>query len=94
MTIDDLRANTFKYAVQLGINHRFNMASEKAGYDWVHMFLKRNSDISLRKSEGMPYARNQGMNKADVNAYFKMLERTFIENDLISKPSHIYNFKC
>lgn len=91
LTVDDLRTIAFKYAVQLGIKHRFNMTSEKAGYDWVQMFLKRNPDISLRKSEGVSYARNQGMNKADVGAYFENLERTLNDNDLLSKPGHIYN---
>ncbi|CAF4927427.1 unnamed protein product [Pieris macdunnoughi] len=91
LTIDDLRTISFKFAEQLAIKHIFNIGSEKAGYDWVHMFLKRNSDISLRKSEGVSYARSQGMNKAEVNAYFEMLERILSDNDLINKPGHIYN---
>lgn len=91
LTIDDLRRISFKFAEQLGIKHRFNMKSEKAGYDWVQMFLKRNSDISLRKSEGVSYARSQGMNRAEVTAYFEMLERVLSDNGIINKPGHIYN---
>ena len=72
---DDLIKTAFKFAEQLGVKHRFNMSTEKAGYDWVQMFLKRNSDISLRKSEGVSYARSQGINKMEVKAYFEMLEK-------------------
>lgn len=55
------------------------------------MFLKRKSDILLRKSEEVSYARRQGTKKAEVNAYFEMLQRILSENDLIVKLGHIYN---
>ncbi|CAH4034219.1 unnamed protein product [Pieris brassicae] len=93
LTIDDLRTISFKFAEQLGIKHRFHIESEKASYDWVHMFLKRNSDILLRKSEGVSYARSQGMTKAEVNVYFEMLGRILSDNDLISKPSYAEHVK-
>lgn len=43
------------------------MSSEKAGYDWEKMFLIRNSDISLMKSEGV----SSSERKITVEVYYK-----------------------
>lgn len=67
------------------------MTSEKADYDRVQLFLKRHPDISLRKSKGVSYARNQGMNKEEVNTYFDMFEKILCGNDLMEKPGNIFN---
>lgn len=84
LTIDDMRTIiAFKFAEQLNIKHRFNMESEKAGYDWLQLFLKRHPDISVRKSEGVSIARSEAMNRTEVNDYFNMLEKILIENDLL-----------
>ncbi|XP_045773169.1 MFS-type transporter clz9-like [Maniola jurtina] len=91
LTMDDLRKIAFQFAEQLEIKHRFNESNEKAGYDWLQLFLKRNPDISLRKSEGVSYARGRGMNKDEVSAYFEMIEKTLTENDLLEKPGNIFN---
>ncbi|KAI4460733.1 helix-turn-helix psq domain [Holotrichia oblita] len=71
LTIDDLRVIAFKFAEQLQIKHRFNGTDEKAGYDWVQLFLKRDPDISLRKSKGVSYARSEDMNKVVFKAGFR-----------------------
>ncbi|KAG5892070.1 hypothetical protein JTB14_022728 [Gonioctena quinquepunctata] len=42
LTIDDLRVIAFRFAEQLQIQNRFNTTDEKAGYDWVQLFLKKN----------------------------------------------------
>lgn len=91
LTIDDKRKIAFSSAEQLHIKHRFNQNSEKAGYDWLQLFLKRNPDITLRKSEGVSYARSQSMNRTEVNIYFEMLEKTLCENDLLDEPGNVFN---
>lgn len=91
LTIYDVRVIAFQFAEQLNINHKFNKSDEKAGYDWLQMFLRRNPDIVLRKSEGVSIARRQGMNRVEVNAYFDLLEKNLLDNDLMSKPNCIFN---
>lgn len=91
LTIDDVRSIAFQFAERLKIIHRFNKTTEKAGYDWMQMFLKRNPDITLRKSEGVSLARSQALNRVEVDAYFKLLEQVLTENDIIDKPNCIFN---
>ncbi|CAH2006754.1 unnamed protein product [Acanthoscelides obtectus] len=43
---------------RLKISHRFSKKIEKASYDWMQMFLKRNADISLGGSKGVSVARS------------------------------------
>ncbi|KAB0804493.1 hypothetical protein PPYR_01463 [Photinus pyralis] len=91
LTRDDLRRIAYEYAAQIGIKHRFNNETKKAGYDWLNAFLRRNPDISVRKSEGVSIARSQAMNRQEVEAYFELLRTTLEEHNLFDKPGHIYN---
>lgn len=90
-TRESVRSMAFHLAENLGINHKFNKDKDLAGYDWLNSFLKRNQDLRIRKSEGVSLARCQGMNKVEVELYFQLLERTLRENDLMNKPSNIFN---
>lgn len=87
----DVRRLAFEFAEKLEIPHKFNRESGKAGYGWLKSFLERNPDLSVRQSEGLSLARAQGMNRVDVAAFFALLERTLTENDLLNKPSKIFN---
>lgn len=91
LTIDDLRRIAFQFAEQLNITHRFNKATEKAGYDWVQLFMSRNPDVTLRKSEGVSFARSGAMNKPEVDAYFKLLEKVLSDNELLDRPGSVFN---
>lgn len=91
LTIKDVRMIAFQFAEQLKVKHKFNKSKEKAGYDWLQMFLRRNPDIVLRKSEGVSMARCLAMNRVEVNTYFSLLEKTLIDNDLMSKPNCVFN---
>ncbi|KAF9411049.1 hypothetical protein HW555_010051 [Spodoptera exigua] len=91
LTIRDVRVIAFQFAEQLNIKHKFNKSEEKAGYDWLQMFLRRHPDIVLRKSEGVSIARCQGMNRNEVSAYFDLLEKNLIDNDLMTKPNCVFN---
>ena len=42
-----------------------------AGYDWLHSFLKRNTNISLRTSKSTSLARMSSFNHFTVNTFFK-----------------------
>lgn len=55
------------------------------------MFLSRNPDITLRKSEGVSLARSNAMNKSEVDAYFNLLETALVDNDGMLAPNCIFN---
>ncbi|XP_057653938.1 uncharacterized protein LOC130892510 [Diorhabda carinulata] len=90
-THENVRAMAFHLADQLKIKRPFNRDSKLAGYDWLHMFLQRHPDLSVRKAEGVSLARCNGMNKEKVSAYFNLLETTLMEAGLVNKAGHIFN---
>lgn len=91
LTRDDLRTIAFQFAEQLNIKHRFNKEIQKAGYDWLCLFLSRNPRITVRKSEGVSLARTAAMNKKEVGEYFDLLEQIMTEHSLFEKPANIFN---
>lgn len=91
LTRDDLRKLAYQFAEQLNLKHRFNKQKEKAGYDWLNLFLSRHPEISVRKSEGMSLARTNAMDRNEIAQYFTLLEATMEENDLFDKPAKIFN---
>lgn len=91
LTIGDGRSIGYNLAVKLNLKHKFNTEKEKAGYDWLNGFLKRNPDITLRKSEGVSLARARGMNKAEVAEYFKILEDSMTVENVMLEPKCIFN---
>lgn len=90
-TVTEVRILAFKMAERYKLKHKFNTEKEMAGYDWFYKFLKRNPDISVRKSEGLSLSRAQGLTREDADAYFNLLKSTLEENCLMQKPSNIYN---
>ncbi|KAJ8939885.1 hypothetical protein NQ318_023225 [Aromia moschata] len=66
LTKDDLRRIAYHFVQQLGIKHKFNSEHEKAGYDWLTLFLSRHPEITIRKSEGVSIARTTAMNRKDI----------------------------
>jgi hypothetical protein len=51
--------------------------------------MRRHSEISVRKAEGISLSRAQGMNKEETSKYFDLLKKTPMENYLMKKPGHI-----
>nr|XP_023028831.1 uncharacterized protein LOC111516997 [Leptinotarsa decemlineata] len=74
LTMDGVRKIAHDIVKQLKLKDRFNKENQKAGYDWLQMFLSRNSDNILMKSEGVSMARVNAMNRSGVNAYFQLLK--------------------
>ncbi|XP_031342963.1 tigger transposable element-derived protein 1-like [Photinus pyralis] len=90
-TRNEVRSIAFKLAEQLKLRHTFNKENEMAGLDWLHLFMSRNPELSIRKSEGISLARSRNMNKTNVLKYFDLLQDILVDNGLVNKPSNIYN---
>lgn len=88
-TQKNVRIIAFNLAEALGIKHKFNKDKEIAGIDWLRSFMKRNSQLSVRKA--ISTTRSNGMNRKEVNNYFEILKKILIENDLIGRLGNIYN---
>ncbi|XP_030767528.1 uncharacterized protein LOC115891238 [Sitophilus oryzae] len=71
------------------IKHNFNREQAMAGPDWFRNSLKRNPDISLRKSEATSVNRVSAFNKREVSNFFANLEQ--IQNKYHFGPDRMYN---
>lgn len=61
------------------------------GYDWVYSFLHRNPNLSVRKAQGLSYARSTGLNKEEVGKFFRNLSEMYDELGLWDEPGRIFN---
>lgn len=91
LTMDDVRKIAYDFAEQLKLKHGFNKQNQKPGYDWLQMFLNRNTDITIRKSEGVSSARVNAMNRSEVKAYFQLLESVLIQDNVMLPPNCVFN---
>lgn len=90
-TRDSVRSMAYNLAETLNLKHNFNSETKQAGYDWLTSFLARNSELSIRQSEGVSIARAKGLNKKVVANYFKLLGDVLKDNGLFDKPGHVFN---
>ena len=56
-------------------NCNCNEEKQKAGKDWFHSFLRRNSELSVRKSQGLSEARRKGMARDKIEKCFDLLKK-------------------
>ncbi|XP_054706771.1 uncharacterized protein LOC129216581 [Uloborus diversus] len=89
---ETIRTLAFQFAEKLGLNHRFNLESRMAGYDWLSSFLRRNPELSIRQAQGLSLARGEGINKESVDHFFFLiLSEVFEEHEFFTRPGSIYN---
>ncbi|CAH1993336.1 unnamed protein product [Acanthoscelides obtectus] len=86
-----VRTLAFRFAEKLGIKHPFSAATEKAGFAWLHSFLDRNPELSVRQAEFLSLSRAQGMNREDARRFFELLDEVLTKNGLMKKPSCIFH---
>lgn len=56
----------FAFAKKLGIKNYFSENDDPAEKVLLNVFLRINPSLSIRKYEGLPLARVQGMNQKEV----------------------------
>lgn len=82
LTTYDLRELAYKLAERSGCEHQFNKNKKLASRQWVHSFISRHPNISLRVPEATSAARAQAFNRPQVQNYFKKLEETIQTNNI------------
>ena len=77
LTTRDVRRLAYEIAERRGIQHHCNKASGMAGIDWLDGFLKRYSDLSIRRPEATSLARAVGFNKPKVQQFVFIFTKTY-----------------
>jgi hypothetical protein len=72
------------------LRHPWDGEKKIAGADWIRAFMKRNTNLSLRKPEGLSLARAEELDKGEVAAYSNLLA-TVLGDDLLDKPHKVYS---
>jgi hypothetical protein len=73
----EFRTIAFEFAKKKGLKYpKIWDTNQLSGKDWLHGFLKRHPTLSVRKPVSTSLARISGFNKADVDAFFKILGDT------------------
>ena len=71
-------------------NEKGILKSNRISEGWWRRFLERQNDLSLRQGDSTGHAIN-AINKETLEQYFSLLEDTLVSNDLLNKPSQLYN---
>lgn len=86
-----VRSVAFEYCEVNKIPHNFKKDSKLAGEDWFACFMRRNSDLSLRKPEQLSKQRSMGLNEKQVNKFYEILKPVLEEFGFENHPETIYN---
>jgi hypothetical protein len=94
LTVTDVRGLAFHFVEKNGLNHKFNLENEMAGYDWVYSFLDRNPNLCVRKAQDLSYARSRGLNKEEAGKFLwaepgRIFDADETELQLIFKPGKV-----
>ena len=79
----------YQFATLKNIKLNFNDRLKLAGKDWLYLFLKRYTTVSLRQPEGTSINRISSFNREEVTLFFKNLETVFSRQNF--PPNRIYN---
>lgn len=83
-----------KLAYQCAKLHNIQVPSswdehEKAGVEWLNLFIKRNTDISIRQPEATSLARASSFNRTNVDMFFAKLMDVLSRNQF--QASRVWN---
>ena len=86
----DVKNLAYEYAVKNGIKG-FSMQKSTAGYYWFRGFLRRHSELVIKKAENLAVPRAMAMNKQQVSNWFETYRLLAVELGIIDLPSHLWN---
>lgn len=70
----DIKKMVFQLAIKNGLNHPFSYRQQCAGDKWLRRFLRRHTQLSLKKPQGTSFARVKGFNPENVKRFFEIYE--------------------
>ena len=93
LTISDVRVMVYEFCKKNSIPNKFSEKDQKAGKKWMRGFLKRHSNLSLRKPEPTSIQRAIGFNRSKVDRFYEVLQSTLFNADGSRKipPNNLYN---
>lgn len=80
LTLADLRTMAHGFAEGNRIRHPFQ--GQQAGEGWCNGFLKRHSELTLRKPESTSLARVMGFNRPQVGRFYSLLRSQYLRHNL------------
>ena len=86
----EVKKAAFMYAEKRNLKHPWTN-QKAAGADWFTGFMKRHSDLALRKPQGLSRARAEGMNKSVVQQFYELYQNIVIETGVLAAPERVYN---
>ena len=58
---------------------------------WWSSFKRRHGQLTVRAAEPLSYSRAVASSPQIISRYYDILEQTLLDNDLVDKPTQIYN---
>jgi hypothetical protein len=62
LQIEDVMRMAFQIAIRNGIQNQFSLQRKSTGKKWLHGFLKRNPELTVRTAQGIYRAEVKGFN--------------------------------
>ncbi|CAG7720180.1 unnamed protein product [Allacma fusca] len=73
LCLPELLSLAFDYAQRLSKPHKFNSIQQKAGYQWIHGFMRRNPIVSVRIPQATSLYRAKAFTKETVDVFYDNL---------------------
>ena len=86
----DVKNLAYEYAVKNGLTG-FSVQKKTAGYYWFRGFLRRHSDLIMKKAENLSVPRAMSMNRQQVLKWFDTYQTLATDLGIIDLPTHIWN---
>ena len=76
LTTFDATSLAHQLAATNSLPNSFNKEKGKAGEDWLHGFMKRHPELSLRQPDATSAGRAMPFNPENINEFFDVYEET------------------
>ena len=77
--------------VEKTVKKKGRLSEHFNGEGWWNRFTKRHPEIALRTADPLSYSRCNAVTQTTLDHYFKLLQKTLTDNNLLDKPHMIYN---
>jgi len=85
-----VRDVAFQFANKHGIAD-FSAKKGTAGYDWMHGFMRRHPNLSMKKPEALSAAHASGVNRPVIEAWFAHLSEFLMSLGIKDRPTNLWN---